>query len=59
MPANKPTPTKKRQPPKSSPPPPAYASSTFSMAAQNLINMVTVSTVSGAVLLGLLAAMHF
>ena len=38
---------------------PAYAASTLSMAAQNLINMVIVSAVSGAVLLGLLAARHF
>jgi hypothetical protein len=29
------------------------------MATQNLINMVAVSAVSGAVLLGLLAAKHF
>ena len=38
---------------------PAYVSSTLSMATQNLINMVAVSAVSGAVLLGLLAAKHF
>ncbi len=37
----------------------AYAASTLSMAVQNLINMVAVSTVSGSVLLGLLAAKHF
>ena len=35
------------------------AASTISMATQNLINMVTVTAVSGAVLLGLLAARHF
>ena len=35
------------------------AASTLSMATQNLINMVAVSAVSGAVLLGLLAARHF
>jgi hypothetical protein len=29
------------------------------MAAQNLLNMVAVSAVSGTVLLGLLAAKHF
>jgi hypothetical protein len=29
------------------------------MARQNLINMVTVSVISGAVLLGLLAARHY
>jgi hypothetical protein len=38
---------------------PAHVSSTLSMATQNLINMVAVSAVSGAVLLGLLAAKHF
>jgi hypothetical protein len=53
----KPTPKKKRQPKDS--PPPAYPSSTLSMAMQNPINMVVVSAVSGAVLLGLLAARHF
>jgi hypothetical protein len=37
----------------------ADAASTLSMAAQNLINMVAVSAVSGTVLLGLLAAKHF
>jgi hypothetical protein len=40
-------------------PPPAYAALMVSVAAQNLINMVAVSAVSGAVLLGLLAARHF
>ena len=35
------------------------AASTISMATQNLINMVAVTTVSGAVLLGLLAVKHF
>jgi hypothetical protein len=59
MPAKKPTPKKTRQPSKTSPPPAAYASSMLSVAAQNLINMVIVSAVSGAVLLGLLAARHF
>jgi flagellar hook-length control protein FliK len=38
---------------------PAYAFSTLSMAMQNLINMVAVTAVSGAVLLALLAAKHF
>jgi hypothetical protein len=38
---------------------PAYLSSTLSMATRNLINMVAVTAVSGAVLLGLLAARHF
>lgn len=36
-----------------------YAASTLSVATQSLINMVAVSAVSGAVLLGLLAAKHF
>jgi hypothetical protein len=40
-------------------PPLASAASTISMARQNLVNMAVVSTVSGAVLLGLLAARHF
>jgi len=35
------------------------AASALSMVAQNLINMVVVSAVSGTVLLGLLAAKHF
>jgi hypothetical protein len=51
-------PKKKRQPSKTSPPP-ADASSILSTVTQNLINMVAVSAVSGAVLLGLLAARHF
>jgi hypothetical protein len=33
-------------------PPPAFAASMVSTATQNLINMVAVSAVSGAVLLG-------
>jgi len=37
----------------------AQAASAISMAKQNLINMVVVSTASGTVLLGLLAAKHF
>jgi hypothetical protein len=37
---------------------PAYASSALSMAAHNLINMVAITAISGAVLLALLAAMH-
>jgi hypothetical protein len=36
----------------------AYAASTLSMAAKNLINMVAVSAGWGTVLLGLLAAKH-
>jgi hypothetical protein len=40
-------------------PVPAYAASIVSVAKQNLINMVTVTAVSGAVLLGLLTARHF
>jgi hypothetical protein len=38
---------------------PAYAASTISIAAQNLINMAVVFAVSGTVLLGLLAAKRF
>ena len=37
----------------------AHRSSTLSMAARNLINMVATTAVSGAVLLALLAARHF
>ena len=40
-------------------PAPAHAASMISMATQSLINMVAVGTVSGAVLLTLLAARHF
>jgi hypothetical protein len=40
-------------------PPPVYATSTLSVVAQNLFNMVAVSAVSETVLLGLLAARHF
>jgi hypothetical protein len=40
-------------------PVPAYAASIVSAAKQNLINMVAVTAVSGAVLLGLLTARHF
>jgi hypothetical protein len=58
MPVNKTTTRKIRQP-KTSPRSAAYASSTFSIAAQNLINMVVVSAFSGAVLLAMLAARHF
>jgi hypothetical protein len=38
---------------------PAHAASLMSMITQNVINMVTVTSVSGAVLLALLAAKHF
>jgi len=37
----------------------AYVSSPLSMATHNLVNMVAVTAVSGAVLLALLAAKHF
>jgi hypothetical protein len=40
-------------------PAPARAASMASVATQSLINMVAVSTTSGAVLLALLAARHF
>lgn len=38
---------------------PAYAAALLSMATQNVINMVTVAAVSGAVLFTLLAARQF
>lgn len=37
----------------------AYVSSPLSMATHNLVNMVAVTAVSGAVLLALLAAKNF
>ena len=37
----------------------ACMSSTLSMAKHNLVNMVAITAVSGAVLLALLAAKHF
>jgi hypothetical protein len=37
----------------------AYLSSTLSMATHNLVNMVAITTVSGGVLLALLAAKRF
>ena len=37
----------------------AYVSSTLSMARHNLVNMVAITAVSGAVLLALLVARHF
>jgi hypothetical protein len=58
MPAKKTPQTAKRKKSETSPLP-AYATSTITMATQNLINMVAVFAVSGAVLLGLLAAKHF
>jgi hypothetical protein len=39
--------------------PPSAVASALSIVAQNLVNMVVVSAVSGTVLFGLLAAMHF
>jgi hypothetical protein len=48
----------KRKPSKPAPSP-ASAAPVISIALQNLLNMVIVSAVSGAVLLGLLAARHF
>ena len=36
-----------------------YVSSTLSMATHSLVNMLAVTTVSGAVLLALLAGGHF
>ena len=37
----------------------AYVSQVQSMATHNLVNMVAITAVSGAVLLALLAATHF
>jgi hypothetical protein len=37
----------------------AYVSQALSMATHNLVNMVAITAVSGAVLLGLLADKHF
>jgi len=37
----------------------AHVSSTLSMAKHNLVNMLAITAVSGAVLLALLAAKHF
>jgi hypothetical protein len=58
MSAKTPSQKPKRKKSKTSPPP-AYTASTISVVTQNLINMVAVFAVSGAVLLGLLAARHF
>lgn len=58
MPAKK-TPQKTRCRESKASPAPASAASTMSTATQNLINMIVVMTVSGAVLLGLLVATHF
>ena len=58
MPAKK-TPRKARPRQSKTGPAPAHAASMISMAVQNLINMVVVTAISGAVLLGLLAARHF
>jgi hypothetical protein len=38
--------------------PSAYPASALSMAAQNLTNLIAIAAVTGAVLLGLLAAKH-
>jgi hypothetical protein len=57
--AAKTTPQKTKRKKSRTSPPPAHASSTISVAAQNLINMVVVFAVSGTILLGLLAARHF
>lgn len=51
-------PKQKRKKSKASPAP-AYPSSIIVIAGQNLINMVAIAAVSGAVLLTLLAAKHF
>jgi hypothetical protein len=53
------TPRKPKRKKAKSSPPQAYAASTVELATQNLINMVAVTAVSGAVLLALLVAKHF
>jgi hypothetical protein len=58
MAAKAPSPKAKRKKPRTGPAP-ACTPSMLSMATQNLINMVGVCTVSGAVLLTLLTARHF
>jgi hypothetical protein len=57
--AAKTTPQKAQRKKSKPSPPPVYATSTLSVVTQNLFNMVAVTAVSGAVLLGLLAAKHF
>jgi hypothetical protein len=49
---------KKRRKNSKTSPPSSYAASMVLVATDNLINMVAVSAVSGAVLLGLLAVKH-
>lgn len=56
MPAKTPLKTSSRQ---ASRPIPSRAHLSLSMIKQNLVNMVKVATVSGAVLLGLLAVKYF
>jgi hypothetical protein len=56
MPAKKPVKTSSRQASRAIP---SCAHLSLSMIKQNLVNMVTVAAVSGAVLLGLLAVKHF
>jgi hypothetical protein len=56
MPSKTPAKTSRRL---TSRPIPSRAHLPLSMIKQNLVNMVTVAAVSGAVLLGLLAAKHF
>ena len=58
MPAKTPPKKPKRKKSRTSPPP-AYATSMVAMAMKNLLNMAAVFTVSGTVLLGLLAVKHF
>jgi hypothetical protein len=58
MPAKK-TPQKARRRKSKTGPASAHAASMISVAVRNLINMVVIMAISGAVLLGLLAARHF
>jgi hypothetical protein len=57
--STKTTPQKAKRKNSKTSPPSSYAASMALMATHNLINMVAVSAVSGAVLLGLLAVKHF
>ena len=57
--STKTTPQKEKRKNSKTSPPSSYAASMVLMATHNLINMVAVSAVSGAVLLGLLAVKHF
>jgi hypothetical protein len=57
--AAKRTPSKAKRKVSRSNAPPSQAASMLAVAANNLVNMVAVTTISGAVLLTLLAIKHF